>query len=109
MEAKLWKDMTPEEKGALLLAHHEGKVIEWSYFLPWETDNSTAHGGVPRWGGDCAYRVRPEPVVETVTLYGGYAGGAWGFESFKMATDTHKLTLTIIDGEVQPVATVEKL
>jgi hypothetical protein len=24
---KLWRDMTPEEKGALLLAHHEGKVI----------------------------------------------------------------------------------
>jgi hypothetical protein len=26
---KLWRDMTPEEKGALLLAAHEGKVIEY--------------------------------------------------------------------------------
>jgi len=34
---KLWRDMTPEEKGALMLAAHEGKVIEWSYGLPWNT------------------------------------------------------------------------
>jgi hypothetical protein len=33
----------------------------------------------------------------------------WGFADFRVGTDTHKLALTIIDGEVQPVATVEKL
>lgn len=27
-EYKLWRDMTPEEKGALLLAKHEGKRIQ---------------------------------------------------------------------------------
>jgi hypothetical protein len=58
---KLWRDMTPEEKGALLLAHHEGEEIEWSYFLPWKTANDTAKGGTPTWDDEHAYRVRPEP------------------------------------------------
>jgi len=31
-EPKLWREMTDAEKGALLLAHHEGKVIE--YYSP---------------------------------------------------------------------------
>lgn len=53
----LWRDMTDAEKGALLLAHCEGKVIEYyagcgnweaTSCQPWE------------WAVD-AYRVRPEP------------------------------------------------
>ena len=62
---KLWRDMTPEEKGALLLAHHEGKVIEandgdgW-----WEVPH-------PGWSDTFPYRVRPvaqPPVRITVDL-----------------------------------------
>lgn len=30
MTYKAWGDMTSEEKGALLLAFHEGKTIQWS-------------------------------------------------------------------------------
>jgi len=29
-ETPLWRDMTDAEKGALLLAHHEGNVIEFN-------------------------------------------------------------------------------
>ena len=59
---KLWRDMTDAEKGALLLAHHEGKVIEC-----WGGSNwiGKSHGG---WGNCNAYRIRPEPKVETVKL-----------------------------------------
>jgi hypothetical protein len=61
-EPKLWKDMTREEKGALLLAEHEGKVIEAfgvSYPDVWyETD--------PCWDDECPYRIKPEPKRETV-------------------------------------------
>jgi hypothetical protein len=52
---KLWRDMTPEEKGALLLAHHEGKVIECHDDTKWYTAK------YPLWDTDAAYRVRPEP------------------------------------------------
>ena len=61
-EPTLWRDMTAEEKGALLLAHHEGKDIEAfgvSYPDMWyETD--------PCWDDECPYRIKPEPKRETV-------------------------------------------
>jgi hypothetical protein len=49
---KLWRDMTPEEKGALLLAHHEGKVIEILDYGEWLEAN-------PDWAPYDAYRIRP--------------------------------------------------
>jgi hypothetical protein len=92
-EPKLWKDMTPEEKGALLLAHHEGKAIQTNYhpeskYNTWEDNRS------PTWSSVCAYRVKPaEPVVETSVL----------------CVDGYKITLTFRDGVVDPIAQVEEL
>lgn len=86
---KLWRDMTDAEKGALLLAHHEGKVIE--YALDCE-DGSTkwyfTDFMVPQSG--VAYRVRPEPKLETVTLYGCRD---------RFLGDTHRITFDLIDGK----------
>ena len=60
---KLWRDMTDAEKGALLLAFHEGKVIEY-----WRRGSggwgSCSSAGIYDNG---AYRVRPEPKVATHT------------------------------------------
>lgn len=51
---KLWRDMTPEEKGALLLARHEDRHIE-SY----DADNNNwYHVAWPAWEGNRAYRIR---------------------------------------------------
>ena len=61
---KLWKDMTSEEKGALLLAYHEGKVIEWGYGYgkDFHVAGSSAEEGLyPEWTDYCSYRVKPEP------------------------------------------------
>jgi hypothetical protein len=60
---KQWRDMTPEEKGALLLAHHEGKVIE----SRWLGENWTPTCA-PEWHLGASYRIRPEPKRETVGL-----------------------------------------
>lgn len=61
---KVWRDMTPEEKGALLLAEHEGKVIDRSHDL-----GATWKEKVTKfWHDKHVYRVRPEPVRDTVTL-----------------------------------------
>ena len=59
---KLWKDMTPEEKGALLLAYHEGKVIEHTLWSGngWFEIRKDYEGRVG-WYDDLAYRVKPEP------------------------------------------------
>jgi len=90
-EPKLWCDMTDEEKanvpadvlndptnplripwgqwsgaakGALLLAENEGKEIEYSFLCeePWSYIPS------PSFSPSHAYRIKPEPVRETVTL-----------------------------------------
>lgn len=64
-DPKLWRDMTPEEKGALLLAHHEGKRIQIYRALDkmWELIKS------PCWSECHAYRVHPEPKREMVDLH----------------------------------------
>jgi hypothetical protein len=83
---KLWRDMTPEEKGALLLAHHEGKVIEAYLFNEWhEADWSTRPYPMP----SVAYRIRPEPKRETVTRHLSHAGVAY------------PVTIDVVDGVLQ--------
>jgi hypothetical protein len=91
---KRWRDMTPEEKGALLLAHHEGKVIEGRMFDEWHQAN---------WQGcasptpSVAYRIRPEPKRETVRLYGQSEWGYWN--NVSTILDTHRITFDLIDCE----------
>ena len=80
---KLWREMTPEEKGALLLAAHEGKVIE--------NRNEEVEWGVveyPSWYGDVSYRIKPELKVETVTI-----------KSFHECARGHRITFQTIDGK----------
>lgn len=61
MTYKTWEEMSPEEKGALLLAHHEGKTIEYSGdpSIGW-LDTL----GVPTWGSYVYYRVQPEETAK---------------------------------------------
>jgi len=58
----LWRDMTPEEKGALLLAQHEGSGVECHDGYEW------FFADTPRWDGDTAYRVRREPEKDADDL-----------------------------------------
>lgn len=58
----LWSEMTDAEKGALLLAQHNGEKIE---FL---TDGEWWYIERPNWKPSYAYRVRTHPKVETVAL-----------------------------------------
>ena len=100
-EPKTWGQMTDEEKGALLLAKHEGKVIEWiNTKIPsdvWETCPTDC-----LWDGEFdgigfAYRIKPEPVVETVVMYA--SDKMKGFGLCRGPNSVHKLTFKKIDGE----------
>lgn len=86
---KLWRDMTDAEKGALLLAEHEGKMIEvWA--------NGAWYSGIPHWSDEAAYRVKPEPVRKTVDYWWRNDEGikhTWGFG------DTHRITFDLLDGK----------
>jgi hypothetical protein len=101
---KTWGEMTDAEKGELLLAHHRGKAIEAYIGEEWVECYQ------PRrsiWGDIYAYRVKPEPYVETITLFGRNQDGSWAFTDGYSDKDTHVITLTIRDGEADPVAAVD--
>ena len=86
---KLWRDMTPEEKGALLLAAHEGSQLQYIHNRDWTNCNevfSEFH----------AYRIKPHPKIETVTLH-GRPDVQWVLERCKY--DTHRITFQTIDGK----------
>jgi len=95
----IWADMTPEQKGALLLAHHEGKTIQRSYSGVWATVHQPFFHGL-------AYRIKPEPKRETAALYGRmytstvYPDGVFDADHRpRCAGDTHLITFDTINGE----------
>ena len=115
----IWLDMTPEQKGALLLAYHEGKVVEhwdgvcWVECAPtWFDDTAYRiegnvvkywdgvcwlECGVPYWNDDLAYRIRPEPKREVVERWIVYSCLEW-VEAWPNS-GTHRITFTTIDGK----------
>jgi len=89
-----WGEMTDAEKGALLLARHEGGVVESSRNgTGWALDSRVGYCG------DVYYRIKPEPLVETVTLYGSYNGGQWVFSPFNDGIHSVVQTFTTTNGE----------
>ena len=72
---KPWKDMSPEEKGALLLASHEGKTLQyWKRGSGgWEDCRSVAIHEHE------TYRVKPKPVVEEVVMFTKTPSSYWGW------------------------------
>lgn len=98
-QMKTWGEMSDEEKGALLLAHHEGKVIE--RFVDGNMGGWVS-SDKPLWYPDCTYRIKPEPKVETVTMYGrcpDEIGLFFGTGEKPWRSDTHKITFDVVDGE----------
>jgi hypothetical protein len=93
---KSWKDMSREEKGALLLAHLEGVEIEQF------CNSKLSISEYPNWYEDEIYRIKPEPKVVTVNLNGYNINTiGWIFrEDTSFANPTYKITFNIIDNEV---------
>lgn len=92
---KIWCYMTPEEKGALLLAHYEGKVIEM--FIA----KGVWVECIPLWADDVAYRVKPEPTRKTVEILtdGVNIELCDFFKLPEISNPTHRITFDMIDGE----------
>ena len=90
---KTCAEMTDAEKGALLLAYHEGKTIQ-TYGPPkgWLDIND------PRWLDFGVYRIKPEPKRKTVTLYTGRETG-WEADQCRFCNETHRITFDVIDRE----------
>jgi len=93
---RTWAELTPAEKGALLLAHHQGEVIEWSYKLPWKTQNDT-NTGIIVWSNECYYRIKARAKIEAVTWY--FSDKMKGAGLTKGPRTTHRITFQTIDGK----------
>lgn len=63
---KLWRDMTDAEKGAMLLAKHDGKTIQFKSklfgWIDWDCETSLSESVVP-------VRIKPTPKVETKKVW----------------------------------------
>jgi hypothetical protein len=93
---KTWGEMTGEEKGALLLAEYEGDPIQ-ALALDHDGSSWVRKHLKSQWFDHVAYRVKPEPEVETVTLYSFRPDEEFGNEY--RDTDTHRITFDLIDGK----------
>ena len=85
---KRFGHLTNEEKGALMLAYHEGDTIEWA--RPDDGDEWLGYVDQPQWTYDIAYRIKPE---EKYKVYGVKSNGYPEFIELKALEDA----LTIID------------
>jgi hypothetical protein len=94
-DRKTWRKMTDAEKGAMLLAKHEGKVIEFSFsgITHWKRIND------PSFNRGAAYRVKPELVRETVALMNDKNCGWSFYEDSGTYKNTHRITFDLVDGE----------
>jgi hypothetical protein len=82
--------MPPETQEAMKA--HGGP---WEY-MPYDEGWRDIAG--PAWHTGVAYRVKPAPIRETVTLYAG-AKHEWQPTWDAMPGDTHKITFDLIDGK----------
>lgn len=97
-ERKAWQDMTDAEKGALLLAHHRGEVLQRFTYGEWR--EVFPH---PIWTDGTAYRTKPKPKRKTVTLGGSYQKSmGWIFGFTHPQGITYKITFDTIDGVPDP-------
>jgi len=81
----LWRDMTPEQKGLLLLAHHNGEPIE-----TWHPDDPIWEKVEPESFCGQAYRARPAPKVTEHVLW--WLAGLVARKD-RCRYDTHKITI----------------
>jgi len=86
------------KKGEILLAYHEGETIQGKPSV-YEVDAWMNIKEV-KFSDLYAYRVKPAPKIRKVDLYFGEL--TVGAMRKKHPSDSHKLTLTILDG-VAPV------
>jgi hypothetical protein len=95
--------MTPEEKGALLLADHDGKDIESFGRNDW-------YRVYPSWADDVAYRVKPEreKVTARICLTGDgtslHMEAEYGYDNYGKDHLYATLTFDAIDGKPDPAS-----
>lgn len=84
--------LTAEEKGELLLANHEGKIIEMSI----DGGETWERSYTPQWIGSACYRVKEDEVKEVV-IYSMSDLTTWLDKEYGL--DTHRITFNLVNGK----------
>ncbi len=98
---KTWGEMTDAEKGALLLAAHDGQAIQYTLF-PHESAAEWRDAKAPCFADVHGYRIRIEPVRSTVTMWGINGSGVFTEAPYAPGIADVKLTFDTIDGNPIP-------
>lgn len=101
-----WDDMPILDKFGIVMHQNAGIAVQVSNdAVDWV--DATYPVGVWYGSGDLYYRkkpVEPEPVRETVSMYGSCrkgANGTWGLSTIDMRPgDTHRISFETVDGEM---------
>ena len=95
---KTWGEMSDAEKGALLLAQFKGETVQYRFFPQAQGCTGWRDVNEPMFNSQHAYRIKPEPKIETVTLGVAQHGSKW--TQFTAVEDgTHRITFTTTDGK----------
>lgn len=92
--ASPFNTLTAEEKGALLLANLEGKIIEMSI----DGGETWERSYTPQWIGAACYLVKEDEVKE-VTVYGIVVADNGEFGARRNSADTHRITFNLVNGK----------
>lgn len=92
--ARQFNTLTAEEKGDLIMAHVDEKIIEVSLDggATWERCYT------PLWVGSACYRVKPD-VTERVSIRSSYPFAGWVSEEYGNIDDTHRITFQTVNGK----------
>ena len=93
---KTWGEMTDAEKVALLLAKYEGKATQFFSKITesWELSNHTTLYN------NYAYRIKPVPVIKTVTMQMHHNESGKPHVADHMSNPTHCIKYNTLDGKV---------
>ena len=90
-EQVAWREMDDTEKGALLLARHEGKTIERCVNDEWVSYQGSIEP-------DGAYRIKPEPIVAYRTMFCTSDGYEWS--DICLAAHARSVDFPLVDGKI---------
>lgn len=90
-----WSDLTPDAKGLLLLAYHEGKQIQMYFDAEREWEDVD-----PQWAPNRAYRVKPTRTTVSIFGYIDMLGddGSWA-EWAEDAAGQYVITVELENGK----------
>lgn len=90
--SKYWSDLTNNEKGLLLLAHHNNEKIQYRS----STYDEWVNIDYPNWEPCEIYRAKPKPVIMSHKFFSSDNMNSW-YNGEESCDNTHEMTYVTVD------------